>query len=114
MATYYAWSSIKAGTSEKPVNIERGAKVAQSDLGISDAEWDAIVESGAVREKEFPAPEGYPGSAIDYLRERLQEAQAMSGVEEEEAASELATAQAMGETTPAPEPEAKPTSTTKK
>jgi len=87
---YYAWSPIRGGTAEKPVNIARGDKVTQSDLHVSDADWDALLESGAIREKEFPAPGDFDGSVIDYLREKLNEAQAMSAVDEEEAASELA------------------------
>lgn len=90
---FYAWSPIRAGTAEKPINIDRGAKVTQSDLGVSDADWDALLEAGAVREKQFPAPKDYDGSVIDFLREQLQEAQSMSAVEEEEAASELAAVQ---------------------
>jgi hypothetical protein len=87
---YYAWSPIRGGTADKPVNIARGAKVTKDGLGVDDANWNALVESGAVREKEFPAPADYDGSVIDYLRDRLQEAQSLSAVDEEEAASELA------------------------
>lgn len=87
---YYAWSPIKGGTADKPVNIARGDKVSQSDLGVGDADWKALIESGAIREKQFPAPADYEGSVIDYLRDRLNEAQSLSAVDEEEAASELA------------------------
>lgn len=105
MATYYAWSPIRGGTLEKPVAIERGAKVSQSDLGVGDADWAALIESGAVRDKAFPAPDDYEGSVIDFLRDQLAEAQASSGaVEEEEAASQLATVQAAAEPSEAPAP----------
>lgn len=87
---YYAWSQIKGGTADKPVNIARGEKVTKDTLGVTDADWKALVDSGAVRDKEFPAPKDYEGSVIDYLRDKLQEAQSMSAVDEEEAASELA------------------------
>lgn len=100
MATYYAWGPIRGGTAEKPVNIERGAKVSKSDLGVSDADWDALVASGAIREKQFPAPADYDGSAIDYLRDRLAEAQDMSAVETEEASSELANVLTAGSEVP--------------
>lgn len=102
---YYAWSLIKGGTAEKPVTVERGDKVSKADLGLDDANWDALVESGAVRDKVFPAPKDFDGSVIDYLREQLQEAQAMSGVDEAEAASELAKVQAAAEPSAKEEPD---------
>jgi len=103
--TYYAWSPIRGGTAEKPVTIDRGDKVTKDALGIDDANWAALVESGAVRDKEFPADKDYEGSVIDFLRDKLLEAQSMSGaVEEEEAASQLATVAAAAEPSVAPEP----------
>jgi hypothetical protein len=119
---FYAWSPIRGGTHDKPVNIARGEKVTQSDLGAGDADWNAYLESGAIREKEFPAPEDFDGSVIDYLREKLQEAQSLSAVDEEEAASELAVIQnaatASGElpepvASEAPKPQASSTSAKK-
>lgn len=96
MADMYAWSPIRGGTADKPVNIERGAKVKQTDLGVSDADWKALIDSGAIRGKPCPAPADYDGSVIDYLRDKLEEAQALSGVEVEEAASDLATVMQAG------------------
>lgn len=86
---FYAWSPIRGGTADKPVNIDRGDNVTQSGLGVSDADWNALIEAGAVREKEFPAPKDYDGSVIDWLREKLAEATSMSAVDEAEVASEL-------------------------
>lgn len=85
---FYAWSTIKGGTADKPVTVERGDSVTQKDLGVNDADWAALLEAGSVREKKFPAPKDYEGSVIDYLREQLEEAS--SAVDEEELASELA------------------------
>lgn len=87
---HYAWTDIKAGTAEKPITAKRGDEVSKSKLGVSDEDWEAMLESGAVREKKFPAPQDFEGSAVDYIRQQLQEATAMSGIDEEEAASELA------------------------
>lgn len=87
---HHAWSDIKGGTADKPVTIARGEEVTQSKLGVNDAEWQELLNSGAIREKKFPAPEGFDGSAVDFVRQELQEATAMSSVDEEEAASELA------------------------
>lgn len=88
---WYAWSGIKHtdGKGNTKV-IARGEKVVKSDLpGITDANWQAMIDAGTLRDRQFPAPEGYDGSAIDFLRESLQEAQAVSPVDEEEAAAEL-------------------------
>lgn len=89
---FYAWGPIKHSSPEGKVKlIGRGDRVAKSDLpGLSDADWEAMIESGAIKEKQFPAPKGYEGSAIDYLRDSLREAQAVSQVDEEEALGELA------------------------
>jgi hypothetical protein len=87
---YYAWSDIRGGTADEPVNVARGAEVTQSKLGVGDAEWEELKASGAVRDKKFPAPDDFEGSAVDYLRQQLQEATSMSGVAEEEAIAELA------------------------
>jgi len=85
--TYYAWTPLKSGTLEEPLAIARGAKVTAKDLGIPVAEFEALIDSGAVREKPFPAPDDYEGSAIDWLREQL--AEATSSVEEASAQSEV-------------------------
>jgi len=87
---YYAWSNIKGGTAEKPITIKRGEEVSKAKLGLSDADWEAIIESGAVRTKKFPAPSDWDGSAIGFVRQQLRDTTSMSAVEEEEAASELA------------------------
>ena len=67
---YYAWSDLyNGGETEKRSRangremtvvlsrnvIERGQAVSQSDLGLSDDEWEALVESGSVR--DYPLPE---------------------------------------------------------
>jgi nitrogen regulatory protein PII-like uncharacterized protein len=93
---YYAWSEIRHTDSDgKHTVVARGEKVEKSKFkGMSDADWQAMVDGGSIREKPFPAPEDYDGSAIDYLRDQLQEAQAVSTVDEEEAASELVEVQA--------------------
>lgn len=87
---YYAWSTIKAGTRDKPIVIQRGASVTKQDLKLSDEDWQSLIHAGSIREKRFPAPSEFDGSAVAYVRQQLQEATEMSSVEEEEAASELA------------------------
>lgn len=89
---FYVWSEIRWADKEGNTKvIQRGDKIAKSDLpGISDADWDAKIQGGSVRDKQFPAPKGFQGSAIDFLRDSLREAQAVSQVDEEEALGELA------------------------
>lgn len=87
----YAWSDIKGGTLEKPVAIPRGSKISKGDLpGILDSDWNAMLDAGSIRDRPFPAPEDYSGSALDFLRDQLAEAQVVSPLEEEEAVVELA------------------------
>ncbi len=88
--THYAWSQIQGGSEEKPVKVARGSKVTASNLGISEQEFEAHILAGAIREKPFPAPDDYQGSAVDYLREQLAEAQLTSALDEAEAVAELA------------------------
>lgn len=90
MAKTYAWSDIKGGTAKTPINIKRGEEVTQSKLGVEDAEWAELLRSGAIRPKPFPAPEDFDGSAVDFVRQQLQDATEMSSaMDEEEAASTL-------------------------
>src|SRR3989304_6817308 len=87
---HYEWSPIRAGTADKPIDIERGDQVSKSDLKLSDADWQALIDAGSIRTKQFPAPKNFPGSAGAFVRQQLREATEMSAAEEEEAAFELA------------------------
>lgn len=90
--SYYAWTDIRSSSdkSEKPVVISRGTKVTASDLGISTEEFQEKIDAGAIRDKPFPAPDDYSGSAIDYLRDQLAEATGSSTqLEEAEAQGQL-------------------------
>jgi len=93
---HYAWSEIRHADKEGKVTVVlRGEKVAKTDFkGLTDADWNAMLTSGSIREKPFPAPAGYEGSAIDYLRESLEEAQSSGTIDEEEAVSKLVEVQA--------------------
>lgn len=87
MADMYAWSPILCDKGK----IDAGSKVTKSGLGVSDEDWDSMVAAGSIREKKFPVPEGFQGSVLDFYREQLKEAQAMSGIgEEHEAEMSLA------------------------
>ncbi len=57
MATYYAWSNFPVEHNEfgQPTKtIKAGEKISQSDLGISDEDWEELIALGAVREEEYP------------------------------------------------------------
>jgi hypothetical protein len=69
--TYYAWSDLyNGGESVERTNangtkvrivesrnvIARGTEVSQSDIDVSDDEWNHLVESGSVR--PYPLPDG--------------------------------------------------------
>jgi hypothetical protein len=63
----YAWAPIDAG--EKQFKL--GDSVSAGDLEIDDREFQALVDSGAVREYEPPKlPDTYQGSILDYVREQ--------------------------------------------
>jgi hypothetical protein len=55
--TYYAWSNFPVERNEfgQPTKtIKAGEKISQSDLSVSDEEWEELVNIGAVREEEYP------------------------------------------------------------
>ena len=85
---YYAWSPIINYDDDGKSKItRRGAKVTASGLGISDEEFNDKIQSGAVKEKKFPAPDDYEGSALDWYRDQL--VAASSPLEEAVAESEI-------------------------
>jgi hypothetical protein len=75
---HYAWSPIKYGTNtDKDGNVTGEKVLAAGDsvdpkkLGVDQANFDALVESGAVREYAYPdMPDAYQGSPVDFLREQ--------------------------------------------
>lgn len=56
--TYYAWSPINNGG--KMVKV--GEKVSAGSLKIDEDDFNDLVESGAVRTKEYPVPEEAQGT----------------------------------------------------
>ena len=82
-ATYYAWSPIRGGkrTGEgddakvEAVNVAAGETVTASKLGVSKEEFQALVDSGAVRTQKYPdLPEGYQDSPVNFMRQQALEA----------------------------------------
>jgi len=57
MAKMYAWTNFDIERNEwgQTVNvIHVGDEVSQSQLNISDEEWEGLIASGNVREEEYP------------------------------------------------------------
>lgn len=80
---FYAWSPIlygaevEKGTGVKlsDKRVEFGDSVTQKNLGVSDADWDALVESKAVRDYAPPElPKNFDGSVVDHLRNEIAKA----------------------------------------
>lgn len=90
-AKYYAWTDIRGGDADKAVLIRRGEEVTASKLGVSSEEFQEMVKAGSIKSKPFPAPDDYSGSAVDYFRDQLAEAQGAgdSTIEEAEVVSEM-------------------------
>lgn len=76
--TYYAWSKFK-----KEVNewgqvtewINPGDSVSQGDLDVGDDEWQYLIDSGAVREEEYPENLPPDVSPAEYYAANPEEAQ---------------------------------------
>ena len=74
MAQFYAWSDIH--TSDKV--IATGDKVDQKMLGVSDDEWESLVENGVVRNRKHP-PTNVGESPREYSLRKLAELQEAAG-----------------------------------
>lgn len=74
--TYYAWTNIRGGTAKEPKTVEVGSKVTASDLGISDNEFQELIDIGAVRTYEYPDMGKFPGSPVELRKAQLAAASA--------------------------------------
>lgn len=78
---YYAWSNFPVEHNEfgQPTKvIGVGEEIKKSDLGkISDADWDAMIEAGAIREQKYPkVNEAMSQSPSEYFRQMAAKAAA--------------------------------------
>ena len=74
--TYYAWSKFNTEVNEfgQPTEtVMPGEEISQKDLDVSDEEWEALIESGAVSTEEYPEdlPDGM--SPAEYYRAQAAE-----------------------------------------
>jgi len=73
--TYYAWTRFDVERNEWGIatkTINRGDTVTAKDLGVSDEEFQALVDGGSVRNYGLPEdmPENWTGSPADWIKER--------------------------------------------
>jgi len=57
MAGFYAWSNFPVERNEwgQPTKVIKvGESISANDLGVSKEEWEALIETGAVSEEEYP------------------------------------------------------------
>jgi hypothetical protein len=85
--SYYAWSNF---TTEDGEAVAPGDTVTQAQLGLSDEDWEALVEGGAVREEEWPILDpNFQGSPNEWTQqEAAKEAEGLPTYEEEQKAAE--------------------------
>lgn len=53
----YAWTNFVTERNEQgqPTRtVKAGEKVSQQDLGVTDLDWQALIESGCLREQPYP------------------------------------------------------------
>lgn len=70
--TYYAWNNFTINGKKDKVKV--GDKVTASDLGVSDDEFEAYVENGAVRTIQYPDMGNFPGSPVELSKAQLEAA----------------------------------------
>lgn len=78
MATYYAWSPIHGSPDAdgKAKVIKLGDSVSKSDVE-DDADWDYLIEAGAIRTQQYPDDLGSGESPNDQWRRKMAELGAM-------------------------------------
>lgn len=75
---FYAWSRLIAERDEESGLVRKwimeGDKVSAGDLGLDEDQWNELVESGAVRQTEYPVPKGSMDSPNDHYKKLLAQA----------------------------------------
>jgi hypothetical protein len=87
----YAWSDIRT-TDDKGATklIKFGEAVTAAGLGVDKENFEALIESGAVRNVKPPdlAKEGFSGSVVEFYQNKAREAAEEAGATAAEAAVE--------------------------
>jgi len=72
---YYAWSPIVTKRNEQGMTtetIQPGDTVAQKAAGLSDADWEYLLETGVIREEEYPENLDMGQAPAEKEREQVQ------------------------------------------
>jgi hypothetical protein len=89
---YYAWTTINTEVNEYGKvedSIAVGEEVTQGDLDISDAEWNSLIENGAIRMEEYPKDLAPGVSPAEHFRAQAAEVAAGTADDETKEAVEL-------------------------
>jgi hypothetical protein len=73
--TMYAWSPIRAGDKSAKV----GDTVTAQTLGVSNEDFEAMVDAGAVRNTKPPKMENFSGSVVEWYQRQAREAAREAG-----------------------------------
>jgi len=66
-----AWTKIKSAKDGNPIVIQAGEEVTAEKLGLTSKQFDELILSRAVRDKEFPIPANYPYSVRQYYLHQI-------------------------------------------
>jgi len=79
----YAWTDIIYSKNDEREVLPAGSEVSQNLLGVSDVEWNQLVESRAIRSTKYPdVPAGFTGSPKDFvLSERRKQLEELEDVD---------------------------------
>lgn len=91
---YYAWSPIRGAVHSdgSRIDVKVGDEVSQSDVDMSDDDWQYLIDTGAVRTKQYPVDPDSPLSPVEHYKQEA--AKMMEGgysADEEAIAEELDT-----------------------
>src|SRR4051812_40837276 len=70
---YYAWSNFQTTDQNGRTSITTrpGDEVTASKLGLTDEQFQELIDSASVRKQPFPdLPETFTGSPIEYLKQQ--------------------------------------------
>lgn len=90
MAKMYAWSNFvveRNDYGQTTKTITPGEAITQSAIGVSDEEWQSLIDVGAVREDPYPEDIQPNQSPIEH--QRAKEAELMSGALSDESRQQL-------------------------
>jgi hypothetical protein len=75
-STYYAWTNFTVvdENGKRTGTVQPGDTVTAADLGVSDEDFQAYVDSGAIRTVPYPDMGNFPGSPVELAKAQLEAA----------------------------------------